>query len=153
MMETISYLDYDEVLSIYQRMIDKSGGGFAGTRDEGGIQSILEFVQNDDYYPTFVNKLTFLVYRFCRGHYFNDGNKRIALTIGATFLLHNGYFWAARNFMAQVEAIVYHVAASNIDEELLGRIFQCIINETDYDERLKIDIANAMSNNSLEQVD
>jgi death-on-curing protein len=93
-METISYLDYDEVLSIYQKMIDKSGGGFAGTRDEGGIQSILEFVQNDDYYPTFVNKLTFLVYRFCRGHYFNDGNKRIALTIGATFLLHNGYFWS-----------------------------------------------------------
>lgn len=37
MMETISYLDYDEVLSIYQKMIDKSGGGFAGTRDEGAF--------------------------------------------------------------------------------------------------------------------
>ena len=150
-MEMTSYLTYNEILSIYQKMIDKSGGGFAGVLDDGAIQSILEFVQNDDYYNSFVDKLTFLVFRFCRGHYFNDGNKRIALTIGTAFLLHNGYFWAARNFMAQLEAIVYHIAASNIDEDLLHRIIHCIVNEQDYDEKLKIDIANAISNNSLEQ--
>lgn len=150
-METTRYLTYNEILSIYQKMIDKSGGGFAGVRDDGAIQSILEFVQNDDYYSSFVDKLTFLVFRFCRGHYFNDGNKRIALTIGTAFLLHNGYFWVARNFMSQLEAIVYHIAASNIDEDLLHRIIHCIVNEQDYDEELKIDIANAISNNSLEQ--
>lgn len=67
-------------------MIDASDGGFEGVRDEGGIRATLDFVQNDLYYPTFADKLTYLMYRFCSGHFFNDGNKRIALTLGAYFL-------------------------------------------------------------------
>ena len=65
--------------------------------------------------------------------------------------MHNGYYWAAKTFMAQIESIVYHVAASNINKELLQRIMQCVVDGTDYDEELKIDIVNAISNNSLEQ--
>jgi death-on-curing protein len=149
-MEKIKYLTYDEVLSVYYKMIEKSGGGLSGIIKEGNIHSALEFVQNDDYYPTFVDKLTYLIFAFCHGHCFSDGNKRIALTVGAAFLLNNGYYWVAKNFMAQMEAVVYHVAASNIDKELLQRIIQCIFDNTDYDEELKIDIANAMSNNALD---
>ena len=51
--------------------------------------------------------------------------------------------------MRQPESIVYHVAASNIDGELLGRIVNCFMNGQDYDEELKIDIANAMSKGEL----
>ena len=51
--------------------------------------------------------------------------------------------------MAQIEPIVYHVAASVIDKSLLQRIMICIVDGTDYDEELKIDIANAISNHSL----
>jgi len=149
-MEKIKYLTYDELLSIYYKMIEKSGGGMSGIIKEGNIKSALEFVQNDDYYPSFVDKLTYLVFTFCHGHCFTDGNKRIALTIGAAFLLHNGYYWIAKNFMAQMEAIVYHVAAANIDKSLLLRIMQHIFDNTDFDETLKIDIANAMSNNALD---
>lgn len=47
--------------------------------------------------------------------------------------------------MKQFENIVYHVAASRIDEELLGRTVRCFIENKDYDEELKIDIARAMS--------
>ena len=150
-MKTISYIDYDELLSIYYKMIEKSGGGSPGIIKDGNIHATLEFVQNVLYYPTFVEKLTYLVFSFCCGHCFTDGNKRIALTVGATFLLHNGYYWAAKTFMGQIESIVYHVAASNISKDLLLRIMQCVVDGTDYDEELKIDIANAISNNSLEQ--
>lgn len=80
------YIDYDEALNIYGKMIDASDGGFEGVRDEGGIRATLDFVQNDLYYPTFADKLTYLMYRFCSGHFFNDGNKRIALTVGTYFL-------------------------------------------------------------------
>ena len=80
MSKEIIYIDYDEVLNIYGKMIDASDGGFEGVRDEGGIRATLDFVQNDLYYPTFADKLTYLMYRFCSGHFFNDGNKRIALT-------------------------------------------------------------------------
>ncbi len=145
----IRYFDYDEVLNVYGRMVNTSGGGFDGVRDEGGIRATLDFVQNDMYYPTFTDKITYIVFRFCSGHYFNDGNKRIALTLGAYFLHKNGYNWLALIFMRQLEAIVYHVAASNIDQDLLRRIMASFMSGEDYDEGLKIDIANAMSKGEL----
>lgn len=51
--------------------------------------------------------------------------------------------------MRQMESIVYHVAASNIDKDLLHRIMACFMDGSDYDEELKIDIANAMSKGEL----
>lgn len=145
----IKYFDYDEVLNVYCRMVDASGGGFDGVRDEEGIRATIDFVQNDVYYPTFIDKITYIVFRFCSGHYFNDGNKRIALTLGAYFLHKNGYNWLALIFMRQLEAIIYHIAASNIGQDLLLRIMTCFINGEDYDEGSKIDIANAMSKGGL----
>ena len=152
-MAKISYITDNELLSIYHKMIEKSGGGMPGIIKEGNIHATLEFVQNDLYYPTFVEKLTYLVFSFCCGHCFTDGNKRIALTVGAAFLLHNGYYWAAKTFMSQIEAIVYHVAATNIDKELLQRIMQCIVDGTDYDEELKIDIANAIRDKHIDFIE
>ena len=122
MSKEIIYIDYDEALNIYGKMIDASDGGFEGVRDEGGIRATLDFVQNDLYYPTFADKLTYLMYRFCSGHFFNDGNKRIALTLGTYFLHKNNYYWHACICMRTLESIIYHVAASNIDQDLLLRI-------------------------------
>lgn len=149
MNEEVKYISYEEALSVYAKMIDASDGGFDGVRDEGGILATLDFVQNDMYYPDFADKLCYLVFKFCSGHYFNDGNKRIALTLGAYFLYKNSYFWQATTFMRQMESIVYHVAASNIDKDLLHRIMACFMDGSDYDEELKIDIANAMSKGKL----
>lgn len=149
MNRNIHYISYEEALEVYRKMIDASGGGFAGIRDEGGILATLDFIQNDEYYPTFSEKLTYLVFRFCAGHYFNDGNKRIALTLGAYFLHKNDYLWEACIFMRQFEAIVYHIAASHIDQNLLLRITNAFMDRKDYGEDLKIDIANAMSKEPL----
>ncbi len=145
----IQYISYEEVLDVYARTIDKSGGGFSGIRDEGGIKAVIDFVQNDTYYPDFASKLSYLVFRFCSGHFFNDGNKRIALTLGTYFLHKNGHNWAAVMFMKRMEAIVYHVAAGNISDELLLPIMQCIVDCTDFSESLKLDIANAMSKGEI----
>lgn len=145
----ILYIDYAEAIEVYNSMISNSGGGFAGIRDEGGIRAALVFVQDDTYYPDFTAKITYLVFRFCAGHFFFDGNKRIALTLGAYFLHKNGMNWHACIFMKHLEAIIYHVAASHIDQELLQRIIKCFIEGIDYDEELKIDIAKAMNNGSL----
>lgn len=149
MNDEICYISYEDVLKVYRKMIDASDGGFSGVRDEGGIFATLDFVQSDIYYPTFAEKLCCLVFQFCSGHYFNDGNKRIALTLGAYFLHQNHYPWEACIFMRQFEAIVYHVAASNIDQALLLRMMRAFIAREDYDEALKIDIAKAMSRGKL----
>lgn len=149
MSDEIKYFDYEEALMVYRKMIDASDGGFEGVRDEGGILATIDFVQNDMYYPSVTEKLSYIVFKFCSGHYFNDGNKRIALTLGAYFLHKNGYYWQATIFMRQMEAIVYHVAASNIDHDLLLRIMTAFMEGKDYDEELKLDIANAMSKGDL----
>lgn len=148
-MNDVEYIDYQEALNVYRKMIDASEGGFEGVRDEGGILATLDFIQNDNYYPTFTDKLSYLVFRFCSGHFFYDGNKRIALTLGAYFLHKNNHPWEACIFMRQFEAIVYHIAASHIDQDLFLRIMQAFMAGKDYDEELKIDIANAMSQGGL----
>ena len=149
MSEEVVYFDYKEVLIVYYKMIDASDGGFQGVRDEGGILATLDFVRNDAYYPSIADKLSYIVFSFCSGHFFNDGNKRIALTLGAYFLHKNGYYWHATIFMRQMEAFVYHVAASNIGKDLLLRIMTAFMEGKDYDEELKLDIANAMRKGDL----
>ncbi|GHT24170.1 hypothetical protein FACS189430_08630 [Bacteroidia bacterium] len=52
-MSEIQYISYEETIIVYQKTIEKSGGGFSGIRDKGGIESVLDFVQNDLYYPDF----------------------------------------------------------------------------------------------------
>ena len=51
--------------------------------------------------------------------------------------------------MPGTESIIYHVAESNIDQDLLLRIVNSFLISKDYDEELKIDIANAMSKGEL----
>ena len=148
----IQYITFDEVMMVYQKTIEKSGGGLAGVLDRGKIESIIGFIQNDDYYPDFVSKLNYLVFRFCSGHCFMDGNKRIALTIGVYFLHKNGHYWAACQFMKRLEAIIYHIAASHIDQELSIRIMKYIVTCQDFDEGLKIDIAHAMMKGEISTI-
>jgi len=141
----ISYISYNEALELYRKMVNESSGGLSGVRDEGGIRAVLDFVQNDLYYPSFSDKLSYLMFGFCTGHFFNDGNKRIALTLGAYFLFKNKYYHLATICMRTLEAVIYHVAAGNIDKDLFSRIVSSFIKSEDYNEELKIDIANAMN--------
>jgi len=51
--------------------------------------------------------------------------------------------------MRQLEAFVYQIAASHISQDLLFRIMTSFMSGQDYDEELKIDIANAIGNGEL----
>ena len=144
-MTNLTYLDYDEALSIYYKTVEKSGGGMAGVRDEGGIRSTLDFVQDDLYYPEIADKAAYLMYSLCKGHYFSDCNKRISITLTANFFLKNGYMYLLKTFMEQMEAIGYHVAAGHIKRDLLTEVMRCIVNDEDYSESIKIELMEAMS--------
>jgi len=144
-MANLTYIDYDEALAIYYKTVEKSGGGMAGVRDEGGIRSTLEFVQDDLYYPEIADKAAYLMFSLCRGHYFADCNKRISITLTLYFLLKNGYMYVTQNFMKEIEAIGYHVAAGHIDRDLLTDVIRCMINDEDYSESTKLELLEAMS--------
>lgn len=145
-MDGIIYLNIDQALAIHAKTIEYSGGGALGQLDIGRLDAVLQHIQNDEYYPTFIDKLTHLFFCTCQFHCFEDGNKRLAITLSAQFLLFNGYMAVARNFFVITENISYQVAAGRIKKELLHRIMTAIMDGTyDIDEELKLDIVNAIS--------
>lgn len=142
----IIYINIDQAIATHRMTIKKSGGGAKGNLDIGKLESVLYHIQNDDYYPNFVDKLTHLFFCACKFHCFQDGNKRIAITLSAQFLLLNGYMAVAKEFFANMENISYHVAAGKIDKELLHRILSAILDGTYLsDEAIKLEIVNAIS--------
>lgn len=140
---SLVYLTLDQAIEIHKKTVDISGGGALGHLDTGKLDSVLQHVQNDDYYPTFEDTLTHLFFSACQFHCFQDGNKRIAITLCAQMLLLNGYLYCAGPFIREMENISYHVAAGKIDKDLLHEIITAFINN-DNDEALKLKIFNAI---------
>ena len=145
-MHAMHYITLEEAISTHKKTIEKSGGGAIGHFDLGRLESVLQNIQNDDYYPEFVDKLTHLFFCTCEFHCFEDGNKRLAITLSAQFLLANGYMAIAGSFFRNMENISYHVAAGKINKELLHRIMLSALGGTlDSDEALKLAILHAIS--------
>jgi len=116
-----------------------------GHLDVERLGSCLEHIQNDDYYPTFEKKLTHIFFCANKFHCFEDGNKRIAISIGAQFLLLNGYVFAVQRFLREMENISYHVAAGLIDKDFLEEIISAVITDDIDDESLKLKIFTVIS--------
>lgn len=144
-MTPCSYITIEEAIEIHNKTIEHSGGGITQCIDKDKLDSVLEHIKNDDYYPTFVDKITHLFFCACQFHCFADGNKRIAITLSTQFLLKNGYLIIAKDFISKMENISYHVAAGKIKKDLLKRIMTTIFNgEYDTDEEIKLEIYNAI---------
>lgn len=144
-MANLCYITLDEAVRIHKQTIIHSGGGTLGHFDLGRLESVLENIQNDDYYPEFVDKITHLFFCACEFHCFEDGNKRIAITLSAQFLLKNGYLSVAQSFLKEMENISYHVAAGKISKDLLHEIMESILKgRFESDEALKLKIINAI---------
>lgn len=153
-MADFRYITFEEALEIHRLTVLHSGGGKYGYIDVGPLDSVLCHIQNDVYYPTFIDKITHLFFCSCKFHCFEDGNKRIAITLSADFLLKNGYMSAAKTFFSDMENISYHVAAGNISKKLLHQIMEAILTNTyDENEILKLKVCKAMSGEIIEPDD
>lgn len=142
----ILYITLEQAVSTHGLTIEKSGGGAAGALELDKLDAVLEHIQNDLYYPTFDAKLTHLFHSACKFHCFQDGNKRIAITLCAQMLLMNGYLRSIEAFIRKAENISYHVAAGAIAKELLGEWMLAILTGEEDDESLKLAIYNAIDN-------
>ena len=148
-MNGIVYVSLEQAKFIHEKTILHSGGGTYEHFDLGRLESVLQNIQNDDYYPTFEEKITHLFYCVCEFHCFADGNKRLAITLTAHFLLLNGYMSAAKTYFKIMENISYQVAAGRINKDLLLRIMTAVLDGTyEDDESLKLEIINAISDKS-----
>lgn len=138
------YFDVHYAVEVHDWIIDNSGG-LSGTRDLGLLESPLEHIRNDLYYPEFEDKLTHLVFSVNKSHAFLDGNKRSSIALGCYFLELNGYDYAVKKFVLEMENIAVWVAEGLISKELLAEIIKSLIYEDDYSEALKLQILLSVS--------
>jgi len=151
-MNTIIYItDIQEVINIHKRTIAVSGGGVVGLINIGSLDAVLEHIQNDMYYPSFIDKLTHLFFAANKSHCFQDGNKRIAISLGCIFLLKNGYLDAAQRFLYKMETISYHLAAGRIDKDFLREIIDSLVYEEDFSEVIKLKLIHCMSDKNYDE--
>lgn len=141
----IYFENIEEIIEIHRKTVEYSGGGALGILSERYLESALEHIKNDDYYPNFEDKLTHLFWSLNKNHIFQDGNKRIAITVSMMFLLKNGYMQISSRFIREMEAISYHVAAGNIDKPLLLKLITSFLYDDDYSDELKLELMSAMS--------
>ena len=134
------YISNEQAIETHRKTIEYSGGGSYEVLNIGYLYSVLEHIQNDDYYPTFEDKLVHLIWSINRNHSFSDGNKRLSITLGAQFLLLNGYMLCVKRFMEEMENISYHLAAGRIEKELLQKMIHSFLEgESDFSEEVKLE--------------
>lgn len=145
-MSTI-YLTLQQAIETHAKTVEISGGGSLGQLDTGKLDAVLDHIQNDEYYPTFADKLTHLLFSACKFHCFVDGNKRIAIALCLQMMIFNGYLFHAQSLARQLESISYNVAAGRIDKDLLRDFFQALLDGDMDNEELKLRIIHAISEN------
>lgn len=139
----LNYFNEEYAISIHDKILAISNGR-GGIKDYNMISSPLTHIQNDDYYPTFEEKLTHLVFTFNKSHGFSDGNKRTSIALGTFFLIINRLEVFADKFVIEMENITVAVADNIIDKKMLLRIITSILNEEDYSENLKLEIMDCL---------
>lgn len=139
------YFQINYALETHNLIIKKSGG-MKGVKDIGLLESVLSFIQNDDYYPTFEEKIGHLVFAVAKNHAFLDGNKRSSIALGSLLLKINGYpDFIVDNFMEKMETVVLVTVINKITKEDLIEIIALIINDLPYTDEINIKLATAVS--------
>jgi len=59
--------------------------------DSSGLKKVLDFCRDNKYYPTFYKKAAYLFVAIIEGHYYSNGNKRLAFVTLLYFLHYNNY--------------------------------------------------------------
>jgi death-on-curing protein len=102
----IKYLETEEVLLIYSRVIEEFGGE-SGIRDTVALESAINRPKFD-YYTTIIEKSAAIMESLAMNHPFVDGNKRMAFFVTDIFLRING-------FLIEVESQdAYHFIIENL---------------------------------------
>jgi death on curing protein len=78
------YFDVEHGILVHDYIIDNSGGK-PGPLNIGLLESVIEHVQNDTYYPELEDKVCHLFFSINKNHAFNDGNKRSSIILSAYF--------------------------------------------------------------------
>ncbi|NDV24168.1 type II toxin-antitoxin system death-on-curing family toxin [Desulfovibrio sp. JC022] len=142
----VLYLDLDHAVEIHDYIISESGGTH-GILNSGSLESVLEHIKNDLYYPEFLDKISHLSFAINKNHAFNDGNKRTSIALAAFFLSLNGYDHCISSFIREMENYAVWIPENKISKELLHDVIEDII-MGEFSEETQIAVMNALSKES-----
>ena len=138
-MTVFNYFSTEYAIFVHDQIIINSGG-ILGIINDGLLESSIEHIKNDLYYPNIEDKLTHLFFSINKNHCFNDGNKRASIALSAYFLEINNCSFIIPRFIEQMENITVDVADNRIDKELLHEIITSLLYQEDFSESLKLKI-------------
>lgn len=126
----MKYLSLDDTIILHNKMMKIMGGlqGFDKSRINY-LESALQHIKNDDFYPTILDKLAHLLFCCVKFHPFLDGNKRSAILIARVFIMINAPEILPNDFYQKLENVVVSVASDEIDKEKLKAILADILKE------------------------
>jgi len=114
----IRYLTVGEVLELYRRVIEQSGGA-AGIHNLSGLKSALAQPRmtfgGQDLYGSIAEKAAALGFSVINNHPFVDGNKRVGHAAMEVFLLLNGFEIEAS--AEDQEKVILDVASGEIGRQ------------------------------------
>jgi death-on-curing protein len=140
----IVYFDLKHALEQHKRVLEISGG-LHGYKDVSQLESVIAHIQNDSYYPNFLEKLGYLVFSVSTGHAFNDGNKRTAIALGSYFLEINELGGTVGAFIVHMEYLVVWLVERKISRDSFERATQSILDEGDLSESIQIELVKQLS--------
>lgn len=112
------YLTVGEVLEIYRRVMEQSGG-LVGIRDIGALESAVAQPRmtfgGEELYPTIVEKAAALGFSLIQNHPFTDGNKRTGHAAIEMFLVLNEHQISAG--IDEQVSLILQVASSEMGRE------------------------------------
>lgn len=141
-MNEFLYFDTEHAITVHDNIILKSGGN-PGVLNIGLLDSVVEHIKNDIYYPKIEDKITHLFFSVNKNHAFNDGNKRSSIALSAYFMQINGFGFEVNRFLTEMENIAVDVADNRIDKDLLFEIIYSILYEDDFSDELKLKLIDA----------
>lgn len=125
----MKYLSFDETIALHSDIMAEMDGlqDFESSR-VSYLESALEHIKNDDFYPSFLDKLTHLVFCCVKFHPFLDGNKRTAIYLAKAFIKLNAPEILPNDFYERLENVVVGVASDEIDKDSLKAILAEVLN-------------------------
>ena len=137
------YFDVNWAINEHDNILVISGG-LPGVPKREQLIGLLDFIQDDGYYPEFEDKLTHLVFSLAKNHYFADGNKRSSIAVGAYFLQVNSLGALVPRFILDMEHIVLCLADDIISKDQLFNILSELIKYGELGEENKLLVVDSL---------
>lgn len=100
---SLEYFQKSDIIYINRKLLLKEGQPFiepSNLKNESSLDYLVEIVQNDFYYPSFLEKAGVYIFNINSSHIFNDGNKRTSLMVLHGFIRRNG-----KRFKSDIETV------------------------------------------------